>query len=158
MFCCWPDTWRVQVRQNLPYTILVSDKSNRPVKSIGAAEIVAAGEAIDEGKVLVKAYEALLKIPINLFIVVDSKYVYKTLSTCGNSIDRSIRGDVSVIRYEFETKNVNRVIWVPKVSLADLGAKPNSPVTQTLQIMLLPAELLLEFTDPEYSNSEQFPG
>ena len=33
-----------------------SHKSKRPVKSIGAAEILAAGEAIDEGKVLANSY------------------------------------------------------------------------------------------------------
>lgn len=38
-----------------------SHKSKKPVKSIGAAEILAAGEAIDDVKVTLQAYKALLE-------------------------------------------------------------------------------------------------
>ncbi len=73
-----------------------------------------------EGKVLVNAYRQLLNIEIDLLIAVDSKDLYDTLSTCRNATDRSTRADVSVIRYEFETKNVSRMIWVSgKSNLAD---------------------------------------
>lgn len=78
-----------------------SNKSKRPFKSIGAAEILAAGEAIGEGKILANAYRVLLDMDINLTISLDPKNLFETLSTCRNSIDRSIRTDVSVIRYEF---------------------------------------------------------
>lgn len=36
-------------------------KSERPSKSIGPAEIIAAGEAIDDGKVQAKALETMFK-------------------------------------------------------------------------------------------------
>lgn len=64
-----------------------SHKSRRPVKSIGAAEILAAGEAIDEGKVLANAYKALLGINVELLIALDSKDLFETLSTCTNIQD-----------------------------------------------------------------------
>ena len=106
-----------------------SHKSKRPVKSIGAAEILAAGEAIDEAKVLVKAYQVLFGIHIDLLLALDSKDLFDTLSTCRNSADRSIRADVSVIRYEFEKFKLNRIFWIPgKVNLADPLTKANSPL------------------------------
>ena len=63
----------------------VSHKSKSPVKSIGAAEIFAASEAIDEGKVLCRALKALLGAQVELIIVVDSKDLYTSLSTQRNS-------------------------------------------------------------------------
>lgn len=48
-------------------------KARRPVKSIRAAETLAAGEALDVGKNLVNSYERLLRISIKLIFVLDSK-------------------------------------------------------------------------------------
>lgn len=136
-----------------------SHKSKRPVKSIGAAEILAAGEAIDEGKVLAKAYEVLLGMNIDLLIAVDSKDLFETLSTCRNSIDRSIRADVSVIRYEFETQKVNRIFWIPgKVNLADPLTKPNSPLTQALQLTLFSGDISISLDGHLLRDSDQFTG
>ena len=39
-----------------------SRKSKRPVKSVGAAEILAAGESIDEGKIIAQTYLSLIHI------------------------------------------------------------------------------------------------
>lgn len=74
-----------------------SHKSHRPAKSIGLAEILAAGESIGSGKRLVKCYQELLNIKVGLDIVVDTKDLYTTLSTCRNSIEKSIKN-------EFETQ------------------------------------------------------
>lgn len=102
-----------------------SHKSKIPVKSIGVAEIWAVHGAIDEGKVLASAYNVLVGIEVDLIVTLDSKDLYDTLSTCRSSTDRSICADLSVIRYEFETHNVNQIIWIPgKVPLAD-------PLTKT---------------------------
>ncbi len=49
-----------------------SRKSRRPVKSIASAETSAAGEAIDEGKVIVRAFEDLFGFKIQLSIAIDS--------------------------------------------------------------------------------------
>ena len=81
-----------------------SEKSRRPVKSIPSAKIFATGDAIDEGKALVKALNELLNMNIELWIAVDSKDLFTTLSTCRLASYRSIRGHVSSIRFEFATK------------------------------------------------------
>ena len=134
-----------------------SQKSKRSVKSIGDAEILAAGETIDEGKVLANAYRELLHMEIELLVALDSKDLFETLSTCRNSIDRSIRADVSVIRYEFETQKVNRMSWIPgKVNLADPVTKPNSPLVEALQLSFFTGELSTSFQDALTGCSNQF--
>ena len=119
-----------------------SRKSRRPVKSIGAAEILAVGEGIDEGKMLRGAFSKLLGIEIDLLVVLDSKDLFDTLSTCRNATDRSVRADVNVIRFEFETRVVSRMIWTPgKTNLADPLTKRNSPLIDALQLLLLNSAL-----------------
>lgn len=54
-------------------------KSKRPLKSIRAAEILAAVEAIEEGKLLASAYKKLLGIHIDLIIALDSKDLFGTM-------------------------------------------------------------------------------
>lgn len=107
-----------------------SRKSKRPVKSVGAAEILAAGEAIDEGKIIAQAYSILLGMKMDLLIALDSKDLFQSLSTQRNSIDKFIRADVNVIRHEFETQNVHKIMWIPgKQNLADPGTKAGSPLS-----------------------------
>ena len=114
-----------------------SHKSQRPVKSVTSDETLAAGEAIDEGKVLVKDFEELLSTEVNLCTVVDSEDLFSTLSSCRVASDRFIRFDFSAIRFEFATKNLSSMIWVPgKINLADPGTKPDSLLTQTLNYCL----------------------
>ena len=81
-----------------------SHKSKHTVKSVSFAETLAAVEVIEEGKVLVKTIEELLGTEVNLRVVADSKDLFSTLSTCRLATDRSIRGDISSIRFEFATK------------------------------------------------------
>ena len=136
-----------------------SHKSKRPVKSIASAEILAVGEAIDEGKILAKAYEELIGVQTELWIILDSKDLYETLTTCRNATDRSVRGDVSLIRYEFETQNVSRMIWIPgSTNLADPGTKPNSSLSQALQLMLFTGEIPFSFDSIQVQESDQFTG
>ena len=59
----------------------------------------AAGEAIDEGKFLVKAIEELFSTEVSLYIVVDSKDMFSALSTCRMASDCSVCGDASSIRF-----------------------------------------------------------
>ena len=66
-------------------------------------------------------------------LAVDSKDFFETLSTCRNSLYGSIRADVSVVLYEFETHKVNRIFWVPgNIKLADPLTKTNSSLVQAL--------------------------
>ena len=125
-----------------------SHKSQRPVKSVTSAETFAAAEAIDEGKMLAKAVEELIGTEVKLSIVVDSKDLFSTLSTCRMASDRSIRGDVSSIRFEFATKNVYSMIWVPgKIYLADPGTKPDIHLTQTLNLLFESGTSPIDFTE-----------
>ena len=134
------------------YTFLtlswISHKSQRPAKSVTSAETLAAGEAIDGGKVLVKAIEELLCTEVKLAIDVDFKVLFTTLNTCRLASDRSIRGDLSSIRFEFAIENVSSMTWVPgKVNFADPGTKPDNPLIQALQLLLESSCLPFDFTD-----------
>lgn len=66
----------------------LSPKSRHSVKSIEAAEIRAAGEAIDEGKGLFLAFSESFPIQIDLVITVESRDFLNLLSTRRKSIDR----------------------------------------------------------------------
>ena len=125
-----------------------STKAKRPVKSIGSAEVLATGAAIDEGKLISQAMSTLLNYTVDLTIVLDSKDLYDTISTCRLATDRSIRGDVALIRYEFETRKVSRMIWVPgKVNLSDPLRKRDSPIISSLQLPLFTGELPFNFKE-----------
>lgn len=133
-----------------------SHKSRRPVRSIGAAEIIAVGEAIDDGKTLKSALTALLGISVQLVVVTDSKDMYTSLSTQRNSVDKSIRSDVNLIRFEFETNSVNTVIWIPgKTNPADCATKRDSPLTDMLRLMLLTGKLPMSFESFEATSSSR---
>lgn len=105
----------------------ISHKSKRPVRSIAAAEILAAFEVIDEEKTLKTALSNLLLIPVLLVIIVDSKDLYTSLSTRRNSIDRSIRADVNYIRFQYKIGNIDEICWLPgSINLADPGTLQNT--------------------------------
>lgn len=91
----------------------ISHKSKRPVKNVPIADILAAAEGIDEGKAISLAYSELMDMEIKFKLCVDSRDLFTSLSTQRNSIDRSIRGDVACITYEFETGTVESISWIP---------------------------------------------
>lgn len=123
----------------------ISHKAKRPVKSVPAAEILAATEGIDEGKTISSAYSELMCMDIKLRLCVDSKDLFTSLSTHRNSIDRSIRGDVSCIRFEFQTGAVDKISWVPgNVNLADPLTKKDSQLTDMLQLTLFSGKLCVD--------------
>lgn len=115
----------------------MSHNSKRPVPSTVAAEILAAAEAIEEGKILKSALSTVFAIKVRLIVAVDSKDLYTTLSTLRNATDRFIRADVNMVRFDFETGNIDEVVWIPgSVNPADPGTKLNSPLTTSLQLAL----------------------
>lgn len=120
-----------------------SHKAHGPVHSTGAAEIMAADEGVDIGKILTRVYKTLLQVAINLIVVVDLKDLYTALTTQRQSIDCSIRGDVGVIGFEFDIENITKIVWIPgKLNPADVGKKFDSPlipgVSQLLSTGLFP--------------------
>lgn len=123
-----------------------SHLSKRPVKSIASAEVLAAGDAIDDGKLIANVYKVLLGIDVHLYVVVDSKDLFSSLSTCRTPEDKSILADVQLLRYNFETHNLNQLIWIPgSANPADPLTKRDSPLMDTLQIMLFDGTLPLDF-------------
>lgn len=88
-------------------------EARRPVRSTEASEILVAGEAIDEDKILCFSLSMLNNVQVGLQILVDSEDLFLWLSTEQQSIDKSIQADVSVIRYEFECGNINQLSWIP---------------------------------------------
>lgn len=129
------------------------------MKSIGSAEILATGAAIDEGKALSQAMSTLLNYPVDLTIVLDSKDLYDTIFTFRLPTDRSIRGDVALIRYEFETRKVSRMIRVPgKMNSSDPLTKQDSPLVSSLQLTLFSGELPFNFEDFLARRSDQSTG
>lgn len=54
-------------------------KSKRPLKSVGVAEILAAGEAIDERKMLRPTLSKLLSVEIDFMLIVDSCDLFNSL-------------------------------------------------------------------------------
>ena len=136
-----------------------STKSKRPVKSVASAEVLATGSAIDEAKMLMKAYETLFSMDVSLVCVLDSKDLFDTISSCRMATDRSIRGDVALIRFEFETRTVSRMIWLPgKSNFADPLTKLNSPISSALQLMMFSGALPCDFNDVLVRDSDGFTG
>lgn len=75
----------------------------------------------------------MLGLDIDLLVALDSKDLFEPPSKFRNSVDRSIRRDVSVILYEFETQNAYRVVWIPgKVDLADALTAERGRITKQL--------------------------
>ena len=134
----------------------MSHKARRPVKSTAAAEILAAGEAIDDGKMLTQTLSILLGRKIELLIVLDSKDLFTSLSTQRNSIDKSVRGDVNVIRFEFEVGNVAEFIWVPgSKNIADPCTKADSPLIESLCLTLADGKMSVKFEELEKKRFEK---
>lgn len=89
---------------------LTSHHSRIPVKSTGAAEMIAAGEAIHEGETIAFALYTFYSCSIPLWISVYFKDWFSSSTTQCNSITMSIHGGIFVLRYEFETDNISQFI------------------------------------------------
>jgi len=136
-----------------------SRKSKRPVRSIGSAETIAAGIAIDEGKILALSVLELLNVEAKLRICVDSKDLWDSLTTCHEPTDKSVKSDVNVIRYEFETKHVSYMTWIPgRINPADVLTKKDSPMVDPLQLMLFSGKLPIDFSAGKTRDSTQSTG
>lgn len=95
-----------------------------PNTSIGGAKALAFREGIDVGKSIADCYRVLINVTIDLIIVVDSKNLYTTLSAQRLSVDKSMRGDIGIIRHEFEIGNISKFICLRgKINSAEIGTK-----------------------------------
>lgn len=71
----------------------------RPGKCFVDAETLAAAESIDEGKYLEQTMLTLLGLSLRLLVALDCHDLFTSLGTKQNSIDRSFRDNVNIIRY-----------------------------------------------------------
>lgn len=138
----------------------ISHKSKIPAKSVPAAEILAAGESIDEGNTISSAYSEIVGHKIELSLCVDSKEIFTSVSTQRNSIDKSIRADVASIRFEFQTRTLDKISWIPgRVNLADPLKNKNCSITDLLQLILFTGRLsiyLKEVADTKITNPKSW--
>lgn len=124
-----------------------SQLSKRPAKSIGSAEVLAAGLAINEGILVSFALSNLLGTEIPVIVAVDSRNLFDSLTSCHVPEYKSIRGDVQLIKYYFETKKIHRVVWIPgSLNLADPLTKRNSVLSDSLQVLLFEGRLPFGFS------------
>lgn len=131
-------------------------KARRPVKTIGVAETLAAGDAIDICKIITKAYAMILRVQANLIIAVNSKDLFTTAFTQSQSLDKSIRRDVGVIHFEFGTKTVSEFVWIPgKLNIANAGTKFDSPLVPSAQQLLQSSTLRFDFCKAEFARSDR---
>lgn len=80
-----------------------SHRSTRQAKSTPAAKMLAASEAIQEIVMLKNAQSKLTHLKIATMLIVDSKDLYRTLSSKLNTIDKFVRRDVNAMTFYFDT-------------------------------------------------------
>lgn len=125
-----------------------SHKARWPAKSFIAAETLSAGEPNDIDNGLVITFERLLEKCLNLIIVDDSNDFLQHCLHKNNLLTNPIRGDISVIQFEFRPKTVSRIVLVPgKLNVVDIVAKFERPlkdaVLHLLQSSTLPFAIKL---------------
>ena len=102
------------------------------------------------------ALSEMLGITVKLIIVTDSKNVYNLVSTQRNATDRSVRADVNVIRFYFETKAADEMVWIPgRKNLAEVDTKRDSALAESLQILLLTGTISLDLTEATVRSSDR---
>lgn len=91
----------------------MSHKSKVPAKSVGAAKILAAFEATDEGEIFKPALSTALSTKLRLVAVPDLRELFTSLSMQRNSADKSNRANFNVTRYKYKTQNAADIFWIP---------------------------------------------
>lgn len=79
---------------------------------MGADEIIAAGDAIDEGKRLSRAMSSIFHVDIPVVVALDRHDLLMSLRMQRNCVEKIIPCEVNVIRYEFERQSVAKVVWI----------------------------------------------
>lgn len=133
-----------------------SHRAKRPVSSIGAAEILTAVEAIEEGKIIAQTLSSLYSTTVPLIVAIDSMDLFTSLSTHPNSTEKSNSADFNVFRHERDRRSVARFVWIPnKENIADLGTKPDGPLVKVLQLYMADGCLLLNLFALETCTAER---
>lgn len=136
-----------------------SHMSKRPAKSSASAEILAASEAVDDGRVIRKCLSRVFNMYVSLVMVVDSKDSLSSLSTSRVPQEKSIAADVTLLRYYFETKQLDKLVWIPgKINIADALTKRDSPLCNALQLLMFDGALPHAFTGNETADAHKSRG
>lgn len=65
-----------------------------------------------------------------------------------NSINKSVRASVSIIRYEYETRHADDIIWIPgRVNPTDPGTNTDSPLTQEMLQTMASGEFSIDLSE-----------
>ena len=92
---------------------------------------------------------------VHLYVIVDSKDLYDSLSTCRTPEDKSIRADVQLLLYNFETHQLNKLIWIPdNANSADALTKRDFALCETLQLMLFDGTVPITFDISAFRSSD----
>lgn len=97
-------------------------RSQRPVISFASAEVLPAGDAIDEDKLPCGQLIKMLNMESHLYIAVGSKDLLQSQSTCRSPEDNVTLADVLLLPSNFEAHHCNQSVWVPgSVNPAELS-------------------------------------
>lgn len=123
-----------------------SHNSKRAVKSINAAEILTISEDIDSGKITKCALSCLLGLSSPLTVSHYSHDLLNSLTTFCIAVDKSIRADVRCIRYEYEMRHADQIVWTHgKVNLLDPRTNLDSPLAQTIVHTMASGRIGIDF-------------
>eukprot|EP00173_Palmaria_palmata_P001314 Plantae.Rhodophyta-Palmaria_palmata.ctg17181.p2 GENE.Plantae.Rhodophyta-Palmaria_palmata.ctg17181~~Plantae.Rhodophyta-Palmaria_palmata.ctg17181.p2 ORF type:complete len:101 (-),score=9.73 Plantae.Rhodophyta-Palmaria_palmata.ctg17181:476-778(-) len=94
-----------------------------------------------------------MEMKMTKMIIVDSKTLWDSISTCHEPADRAIRPHVALLRYDFERHFICMITWVRgALNPADPLTKPDSPQMETLNLMLRDGRLTLSVLE-EFARS-----
>lgn len=94
------------------------------------------------------------RVPLHVFL--DRQDLHTSLSTKKNSLNKSVRADVNVIRHEFEQRHVERIVWVPgKHNLVESKTKPDSTLSTALQPKMQGGRLAHSFDSAESCDADR---
>ena len=146
-----------EVKKGSPFHVLSwsSHRSRRPAKSTPAAEILAASEAVEETVILKDVMTSVLGKPVKSMVFFDSKDLFGSLSSKRNPTDKSVRNDVNLMRFYFET-SIDVFGWIAgSVNPADVGTKKDSPLTELLVLTLATGIIHIDFVNCEFSHRDK---
>ena len=94
-----------------------------------------------------------------MYVRTDSKNLYSSLSTSHVPEEKSILGDVVLIRYHLERKFRNDMMWIRgSTNPGDVVIKVNSALTESLHVMLPAGTMPISFLKAEHRSSNAFLG
>ena len=93
--------------------------------------------------------------PVKSMVFFDSKDLFGSLSSKKNPTDKSVRNDVNVMRFYFET-SIDVFAWIAGwLNPADVGTKNDIPLTDLLMLTLATGVIQIDFQDCQFSHRDK---